>query len=98
MAGIRKLHTGGTPTPIKRQKHNLPVIFQIVIFESPAHFEEVRQVLSIYIHTFVSMFVVVVVLLLPKRRIGNDRTIELKFPLNTLPHPGFNVCFGEVDP
>ncbi len=23
--------------------------------------------------------------------------IELKFSLNTLPHPGFKVCFGEVD-
>ncbi len=24
--------------------------------------------------------------------------IELKFSLNTLPHPGFKVCDGEVDP
>ncbi len=23
---------------------------------------------------------------------------ELKFPLNTLSHPGFEVCFEEVDP
>ncbi len=46
------------------------------LFETPALFEEVRQGLSI----LVSMFVVVVVVLLssffllPKRRIGNDRT------------------------
>ncbi len=24
--------------------------------------------------------------------------VELKFSLNTLPHPGFKVCDGEVDP
>ncbi len=41
---------------------------------------------------------VVVVLLLPKRRIGNAETIELKFSLNTLPHLGFKVCDGEVGP
>ncbi|MCP3667784.1 MAG: hypothetical protein GY696_35715 [Gammaproteobacteria bacterium] len=26
------------------------------------------------------------------------KPIELKFSLNTLPHPGFKVCDGEVDP
>ncbi len=47
------------------------------------------------------MFVVVVVfvVLLLKRRIGNGMAepIELKFSLNILPHPGFKVCDGEVD-
>ncbi len=43
----------------------------ITLIESPALFEEVRQGLKAF--TFVSMFVVVVVVVL-RRRIGNGRT------------------------
>ncbi len=55
----------------------------MLLFESPAHFEEVRQGLSIHICEYLCSFVVVVVvvvvvllllLLLPKRSIGNART------------------------
>ncbi len=30
--------------------------------------------------------------------LGITEPIELKFSLNILPHPGFKVCFEEVDP
>ncbi len=69
------------------------------IFESPAPFEEVRQGLSIHICEYVRSFVRSLLLLFFFRGgLGMTEPIELKFSLNTLPHPGFKVCDGEVDP
>ncbi len=71
------------------------------LFESPAHFEEVRQGLSIYICEYVRSLLLLLLFFFfffPSGGLGMTEPIELKFSLNSLPHPGFKVCFGEVDP
>ncbi len=67
----------------------------VSLFESPAHFEEVIQGLSIHICEYVRCCCS---FCFPNEGLGMTEPIELKFSLNTLPHPSFKVCFGEVDP